>query len=241
MTRPAGRRGAILAIPIAILSTVLSTVLAGAATSADDLEAPYQDSIDAFRAYVAGDCTTVLEETGPENLSDWPNSEILWATTLLRGYCFELGGDEKAARQIYGAITGDNLGSFAARDAEDRLRILDRQERDPGYAEWARQAKERADPSKKGREPSERQNAEYPPVPKALGVEGWVVVEFGVNSEGVTIQPIVADAQPPLLFEGAALRAVRGWKFKRKRGASAADRQVIRFVFKRDEAGTTED
>ena len=196
-------------------------------------ETPYQDSVDAHRAYLAGDCARVLEETDPETLSSWPSTDILWSTTLLRGYCLELEGRPKEAREVYEAVRIQGLGFHASLDASDRLLFMDRVERDPGYAEWAGQAKLRADPSRKGRAPVERENPVYPPVPQALSVEGWVVVEFGVNPGGETVQPVVAESRPPLLFDGSALRAVRGWKFKRRSGKGAGDRQVIRFVFKR--------
>jgi TonB family protein len=58
------------------------------------------------------------------------------------------------------------------------------------------------------------------------------VVEFGVLPDGQTDAVIVVDAEPPLLFEGTALRAVRKWRYEKDPKAAEAQRQVVRIVFR---------
>lgn len=53
----------------------------------------------------------------------------------------------------------------------------------------------------------------YPPRARRSGLEGYVVVEFSVNSEGVVEAPRVVAAQPRRVFEQAALDAVRRWRY----------------------------
>ena len=97
-----------------------------------------------------------------------------------------------------------------------------------------------------GRPPVDRVKAAFPPVPFALGLEGYAVVEFGVLPDGQTDAVIVVDAEPPLLFEGTALRAVREWRYEKDPKAAEAQRQVVRIVFRlpgksdSDEAAWTE-
>ena len=71
------------------------------------------------------------------------------------------------------------------------------------------EAARRASKAGKPREPTERTAALYPPLARASAVEGFAVVEFGVTRHGKTADPIVVDSEPPFVFEGTALRAVR--------------------------------
>jgi TonB family protein len=54
---------------------------------------------------------------------------------------------------------------------------------------------------------------EYPSRAVARGTEGWVDVEFVVDTEGRTRDVVVTGASHPSLFHDAALAAVREWRF----------------------------
>ena len=53
----------------------------------------------------------------------------------------------------------------------------------------------------------------YPPLAKAEGVEGQVVVRYGVSLDGRVINARVDSAEPAGVFEEAALTAVRSWRY----------------------------
>ena len=68
--------------------------------------------------------------------------------------------------------------------------------------------------------------------------EGWVVVEFTIGTEGQVKNPRIVDAQPPGVFENAALQAVQRFRFKpRTMGGEPVEVQGvqnrIRFRLKR--------
>ncbi len=56
--------------------------------------------------------------------------------------------------------------------------------------------------------------AVYPAQARDQGIEGYVVVEFRVDADGATRDAQVVEAQPPGVFEAAALRAVGRYKYK---------------------------
>ena len=55
---------------------------------------------------------------------------------------------------------------------------------------------------------------EYPRDAMISGTQGFVVVEFTVNTEGATQDIAVVDASPQRVFDQAARRAVSRWKFQ---------------------------
>ena len=55
---------------------------------------------------------------------------------------------------------------------------------------------------------------EYPSRALAQGIEGWVIVEFTVDSIGRVSSPRVLDAHPGSVFNKAALKAVQRYKYK---------------------------
>ena len=181
--------------------------------------------------YVAGNCSLVERRAAPEQIASWPADENRHATTLLRGFCFEQRGDREGARAIYQALVDEAPGSFSGEDARERLRYLDRAQEDPEWERWVLDAAKRADPRAKTRTPIERVPAEFPPLAHASNVEGYTVVEFGVTPDGETRSPIVVDSSPPYLFDGASIRAVRGWQFMSEPGSDEGHRQVIRLLF----------
>ena len=54
----------------------------------------------------------------------------------------------------------------------------------------------------------------YPPEAARRGIEGQVVVRYDVTAEGNVTNAAVVGAVPPGVFEEAALRAVRSWRFR---------------------------
>ena len=55
---------------------------------------------------------------------------------------------------------------------------------------------------------------EYPTRQLYQGVEGWVLVEFDVDRLGRVVAPRVIAAQPARVFDRAALRAVKRYKYR---------------------------
>ena len=53
----------------------------------------------------------------------------------------------------------------------------------------------------------------YPPAAKAEGIEGAVVVRYGVSVDGRVVNARVESAVPEGIFEEAALAAVRSWRY----------------------------
>jgi len=56
----------------------------------------------------------------------------------------------------------------------------------------------------------------YPPRALSRRIEGRVKIEFTVSEEGKVINPIVVAAKPKGVFNRAALRAIRKWKFNKR-------------------------
>ena len=56
----------------------------------------------------------------------------------------------------------------------------------------------------------------YPVRAQSRGTEGWVLIEFNITASGAVLNPIVIDADPANVFNSAALRAIRRWKYKPK-------------------------
>ena len=55
---------------------------------------------------------------------------------------------------------------------------------------------------------------EYPQRALARGVEGWVLVSFTIAATGAVADPVVVDADPPGVFDAAALRAVMRYRYR---------------------------
>lgn len=224
---------------IAIAAITISSCVFGACRSPAPTPAQLesmQTVSDAYYAYDKGDCRTVLRMTDPAALEAWDYSEMRYAMVLLNGFCHEIAGDREQARSIYQELVGIAPRSFSAQDAEERLAILQVEDEDPEHARWIHEARERADPTGASRIPIDRVPAQYPPLARTTGVEGYAVVEFGVSRSGETEEPLIVESSPPYLFDGSALRAVREWQFARKPNADPTHRQLIRIVFKRGES-----
>ncbi|RMF21156.1 MAG: energy transducer TonB, partial [Deltaproteobacteria bacterium] len=64
--------------------------------------------------------------------------------------------------------------------------------------------------------PMVRVNPQYPISAAERGIEGWVLVQFTITTAGTVKDAKVIDAKPSSIFNRAALRAIRKWKYKPK-------------------------
>ncbi len=71
----------------------------------------------------------------------------------------------------------------------------------------------------------------YPLRAKSLGIEGWVMLRFSVDENGVVIGSTIEtiDEQPPGYFEGPSITAARRMTFENTRGQTVED---VRYVFR---------
>lgn len=221
------------AVSISFIGLSLAACQSTVPESPSELEALRNATL-AYQAYERGDCETALLISDPAELANWEPSEVRYSTLLIHAYCDELAGDADDARAIYDDLVEEVPDSFAARDAKERSRILRIQESDPTHAAWMRDARDRAKSAQTStqRLPVERRPAIFPPVARTSGIEGYVVIEFGVTPRGRTSDPIVIDSHPPLLFDGSAMRAIRRWEYARDASTRDNDIQVIRLLFR---------
>lgn len=74
----------------------------------------------------------------------------------------------------------------------------------------------------------------YPPVAEQLGRGGFVEMQFTVRTDGSVGDIAVTHAQPPGMFDSAAVQAVRQWRYKpvQRDGHPVEQRVSLRVVFK---------
>ena len=85
-----------------------------------------------------------------------------------------------------------------------------------------------------GETPLVRIDPEYPPRAKQQGIEGWVELEFTISPVGTVQDAVVIGSKPPFVFDRAALRAIRKWRYSPKtEGGVAVTRSgvQIRLLF----------
>ena len=64
-----------------------------------------------------------------------------------------------------------------------------------------------------------RNYAKQPTFPRKalrMGTEGYVIVEFDVDTDGAVLDPYVVEAVPQGTFERAAIKAIRRWCINRQ-------------------------
>lgn len=64
--------------------------------------------------------------------------------------------------------------------------------------------------------PLVRVDPDYPPRAKQQGLEGYVDVEFTISPAGTVQDPRVIGSQPAMVFDNAALAAIRRWRYNPK-------------------------
>lgn len=69
-------------------------------------------------------------------------------------------------------------------------------------------------PSDSDSVPLVRVPPQYPIRAAERGIEGWVVLRFTITATGTVENPIVVDAQPKRIFDRAAIRALKKWKYR---------------------------
>ena len=61
--------------------------------------------------------------------------------------------------------------------------------------------------------------------------EGWVKIAFTITSEGTVVDPKVVASKPRRVFDRAALKAIRKWRFKPKtRDGSPVSRRAVQVI-----------
>ena len=80
----------------------------------------------------------------------------------------------------------------------------------------------------------------YPQMALMRGIEGKVVIEFGLTADGGLRDLQVVHAEPTGIFDQAAMRAMRGWRYPAPRGSAEQRRyrQTMVFVLNAAMAGT---
>lgn len=54
---------------------------------------------------------------------------------------------------------------------------------------------------------------DYPALARARGIEGQVLIEYGIDRHGAVLAPTVVEAEPPEWFEQSALDAIRDYRY----------------------------
>lgn len=78
--------------------------------------------------------------------------------------------------------------------------------------------------------PIVRISPQYPVQPAREGIEGWVQLSFSINELGGVEDISVVDAEPKRVFNRAAIRALRKWKYRPKMIDGKSVKQVNMFV-----------
>jgi TonB family protein len=73
----------------------------------------------------------------------------------------------------------------------------------------------------------------YPDAARKRGVEGWVELAFTVQTNGTVDAVEVRNASPAEVFDDAAMRAVRQWRFEPivRNGEKVEQRAMVRLKF----------
>jgi TonB family protein len=76
-------------------------------------------------------------------------------------------------------------------------------------------------------------NPVYPESARKRGIEGWVELAFTVTPNGTVEDIEVRNASPAEVFDQAAIRALRGWRFQpvTRNGEKIAQRAMVRLKF----------
>jgi periplasmic protein TonB len=64
--------------------------------------------------------------------------------------------------------------------------------------------------------PIVRFSPEYPPNAITRNIQGWVKVQFTITSVGTVKDAVVVEADPPKIFDQAAIAAIARWRYNPK-------------------------
>lgn len=78
--------------------------------------------------------------------------------------------------------------------------------------------------------PIQRMQPEYPMRARTMGIEGKVVVHYGIDAYGSVINIRIVEAKPNAIFNQSVQRAMRHWKYE----ARSAKNLTITIIFKQD-------
>jgi protein TonB len=78
----------------------------------------------------------------------------------------------------------------------------------------------------------------YPDAARKRGVEGWVELAFTVQTNGTVDNVEIRNASPAEVFDDAAMRAVRQWRFEPvvRNGEKVEQRAMVRLKFSQQSA-----
>ena len=57
------------------------------------------------------------------------------------------------------------------------------------------------------------QTANYPRKALRKGIDGFVVIQFDIDTDGAVLDPYVIESEPAGIFDRAAIKAVRKWLY----------------------------
>ncbi len=80
-------------------------------------------------------------------------------------------------------------------------------------------------------------NPVYPEAARKRGVEGWVELAFTVMPNGTVDDVEVRNASPANVFDDAAMRAIRQWRFEpvERNGEKIPQRAMVRLKFAQEQ------
>ncbi|MCS5635169.1 MAG: energy transducer TonB [Myxococcota bacterium] len=92
-------------------------------------------------------------------------------------------------------------------------------------------------PSDSDSVPLVRVPPQYPIRAAERGIEGWVVLRFTITATGTVDNPVVLDAQPKRIFDRAAIRSIKKWKYRPRIVDGVAIKRVeeVRLTFDLDD------
>jgi TonB family protein len=170
---------------------------------------------------------SLLERNGVSSMEQGYRAPL----ELLQAFCAERSGQVLSAKDRYAAIVDLWPRSQAGFEASLRLRELGRLQRRGKTPEELRQQAEQArETSLYGHQPRERQIPVYPPLARAAGVEGVATVDFAISRAGGVTDLVVIESEPPFVFDGVALAAMRGWLYSPS-DSDDPRRATVRFPF----------
>ena len=83
--------------------------------------------------------------------------------------------------------------------------------------------------------PLVRITPDYPPGAIRTNTEGWVQVQFSITTTGSVRDASVVAAQPPKIFDDAALKAIARWRYQpRVQGGVATERVGLQTIIRFD-------